>query len=561
MPDKQRVLVIGLDGGTFTVLQPLIDRGGLPHLAGMQNTGSWGSLLSTVPPVTAPAWASFMTGAGPAQHGIYNFFKRDSSGYAYEDTMGFVHAGLVRSPTLWGILSQAGKRVGVVNVPLTYPPCPVNGFMITGMLTPPSASSFTYPTDLGQRLDGYQIDLDYTRTETGFSLDEHPEEDDLLFGVTEMLDRRAEHCLRLMEEEDWDCFAVVFVGTDRLFHELWHYLDPCCPAYSSVRGEVVRRSVEAYLSRLDTVVGQLRAVAGAGATTIVMSDHGFGPAPEKRVNLNDWLVQLGLLHVACSGRDVLRPEFWATRLGLRRPAVKQALERCVPLHLLRRAGTDRRGRREIPADWTHTRAYAVQMYNHVCGIEINLKGRKRLGIVDPGTDYEQLRDWIISELSDLHDPETGVQLVERAHRREDLFKGPYLDQAPDIVIELDPHYAGMAPLGNRGIVAPHNSRRQGDHRREGIFLVQGPDVVPGVLSPSPAITDLAPTILYLLGVAIPSEVNGCVLTHIFRPEHLASHPIQRDDIVLRSPLAGGGAYSTQEAAEISERLHNLGYLE
>jgi len=561
MPDERRVLVVGLDGATFTILQPLMERGCLPHLAEMQQKSSWGPLLSTIPPVTAPAWASFMTGVNPARHGVFNFFKRDPAGYAYAETAGFVHAGLIRSPTQWEILSQAGKRVGVVNVPLTYPPRPVNGFMITGMLTPPSSSSFTYPRELAERLEGYRIDLDYTRTETGFSLEDRPGEDELLQGVNDLLDCRAEHCLRLMAEEEWDCFMVVFVGTDRLFHDLWYYLDPDCPAYDSARGEIIRQAVETYLNRLDAVVGHLRAAAGPWATTVVMSDHGFGPAPDRRVNLNDWLVELGLLYVARSGRNWLKAEFWATKLGLRRPAIKRMIERWMPLHLLRQAGTDKKGSRKIPADWGRTRAYTVQMYNHICGIEVNLKGRKHQGIVDPGVEYERLCDLLLAELMNVRDPETGVQVVRAAHRREEVFEGKYLDRAPDIIIELDPRYAGLAPLGNGRIVTYHNPHRQGDHRREGIFLAGGPSVASGILSPPPNITDLAPTILYALGVPVPREMDGHVLVEIFDPAYVAAHPVSYDGSTLKTAGDEDDVYSIEEIAEVSDRLRSLGYVD
>jgi len=561
MSNKHQVLVIGLDGATFAILQPLIKQGKLPHLAELQQKGSWGTLTSTVPPVTAPAWASFMTGVNPARHGVFNFFKRDLSGYAYEETAGFVHADLVRSPTLWDILSQVGKRVGIVNVPLTYPPRPVNGFMISGMLTPPSTPSFTYPPELGKQLNGYQIDLDHTRTEKGFNQDAHLGEAELLQRVNVMLDHRAEHCLRLMTAEKWDCFVVVFVGTDRLFHELWHYLDPSCAAYSSAQGKKIRQAVETYLGRLDTVVGQLRNAAGPEVITIVMSDHGFGPAPEKRVNLNDWLAEQDLLHVAKSGRSWLKAEFWATNLGLRRPAIKRMLKRWVPLRLLRRAASDKKGRREVPADWDQTRAYAVQMYNHICGIEINLKGRKRRGIVEPGAEYEQLRDLLLARLTHLRDPETGVQVVRTAHRREEIFDGEFLDQSPDIVIELDPTYAGLSPLGNGRIVTPHNLHRQGDHRQEGIFLAQGPNIVPGVVFPSPNITDLTPTILYALGVPVPRRMDGRMLVETFDADYVATHPISYDDADLQMVRDKEDVYSAEEMVEISDRLRSLGYVD
>jgi predicted AlkP superfamily phosphohydrolase/phosphomutase len=559
--EARRLLVIGLDGGTFTILQPLMESKTLPNLAQFQQRGCWGFLLSTIPPVTAPAWVSFMTGVNPARHGIFHFFRRDASGYAYEKTSGFVHAHLLHRPTLWDILSQAGKRVGVINIPLTYPPKPINGFMITGMLTPPQATNFFYPPELSEKLKGYKIDLDGGRTSKEFSLEAPPREDELIRDVNALLECRAAHTLQLIAEEEWDCFIIVFEGPDRLFHELWRYLDPDFPAYNSARGEIVRHAVEMYLSRLDAIISQLRTLAGTQTTTIVMSDHGFGPAPGKRVNLNEWLVAKGLLHLAKGGRSWLQAEFWAAHLGLRRTSIKRHLERWVPLRLLRRMTTDKKGDREIPADWQRTRAYSVQIYNHICGIEINLKGRKPQGIVEPGSEYQQLRDWLLAEVINLYDPETGTRLVRSAHRREEIFDGEFIEQAPDIVIELDPKYAGFAPLGNAGVVTPHNPRRQGEHRQEGIFLVQGPEIISGVHVLPSNITDLAPTILYALGVPVPREMDGRVLLEIFDPQYALTHPISYMTSTPSGLTKGNtNGYSAEEEAEIVARLRNLGYI-
>lgn len=565
MVSKPRVLVIGLDGATYTILQPLIDAGRLPNLATMQNIGCWGQLISTIPPVTAPAWASFMTGTNPARHGVFGFFNRDPSGYTYEETTGFVHGGLIRGSTIWELLSDAGLRIGVVNVPLTYPPRPVNGLMITGMLTPPSAENFTYPPELALRLEGYQIDLPQTRTETGFTVSDSLNEEALLEAVTEMLDVRAGHCLRLMSEpplgRSWQCFAVVFVGTDRLFHNLWHYLDPRDQAYGGVRGQQIRTGVEEYLARLDGVVGRLREAAGPEAVTFVMSDHGFGPAPTKRVNLNDWLVDIGLLRLAGGKRRWLSAEAWATALGLRRPAIKRVFKRWIPGRVLRRATMDKQGGREVPADWRRTRAYAVQLYNHLCGIEINLQGSKRHGIVRPGFEYEELRDHLLAELENLRDPSNGVRLVQGAFRREELLRGDYLDQAPDIIIELDPDYTGLAPLGNGQLVTPHQMRRSGDHRKEGILLAQGPNTRSDSLSPPPAIVDLAPTILYALGVPVPREMDGRVLTELFSRAYLEQNPVTYSDVPSGRRSGEEDVYSFEEKAEISDRLRQLGYVD
>jgi predicted AlkP superfamily phosphohydrolase/phosphomutase len=562
MDDHNRVLIIGLDGATFDVLQPLMDSNGLPNLAALQSEGVSSNLLSTVPPMTPTAWTSFMTGVNPGKHSIFNFFERDISGYTYEDTAGFVSAAAIKSPTLWEILSQSGKHVGVVNVPMTYPPRPIRGFMITGMLTPPSATTFTYPPDLRRELRDYRVDLDQTRTESGFDLTTQSEPETLIKDVTALLEHRLAHTLRLVTERPWDLFTVVFVGTDRLFHEFWHYLDPNCRPYYSDRGRKVRRAIEAYLYKLDQAIGVLLEAVGLETMVLIMSDHGFGPAPNRRVNLNDWLKDLGLLSLTSERTAWLTPEYWATRLGLRRPGIKRVLKRLIPREVFRDATIDPQGGREIPADWSRTRAYAVQLYNHICGIEINVKGRKRQGCVETGAEYEGVRDLILEHLETLVDPQTGERVVLQAHRREDLYRGAYVEQVPDIIIELKPDYVGLAPLGNGEIVTPHKMRRQGDHRPEGVLLVSGSYIDSAVAFDStPHMVDIVPTVLYALGEPIPVEMDGRVLSEIFCSLYTDSHPLRYRDLPLQIQKDKQQQYSMQEMQEVEERLRGLGYLE
>lgn len=557
----RRVLIIGLDGATFEVLQPLMDRGGMPNLATLQSKGASSILMSTLPPVTATAWASFMTGVNPGKHGVFNFFERDVAGYAYEDTRGFVNAESIHSPTLWELLGQSDKQVGVINVPLTYPPHPLPGFMITGMLTPPSAATFTHPAELGEELRDYRIDLNHTRTDSGFNLTTQPSPEELIGEVRDLLERRAVHTLRLIKEKPWDLFSIVFVGTDRLFHELWHYLDPRCQGYHSDRGEALRCAVEAYLFRLDQVLGELLNSVGPETTVLVMSDHGFGPAPDKRVNLNDWLVELGLLSLKTGSAAWLTPEYWATRLGLRRPKVKRMLKRFVPTANLRELTVNQQGGREIPADWSNTRAYAVQLYNNVCGIEVNVRGRKRHGYVETGAEYEKVCSTILAQLETVMDPGTGEPVVLRAQRRDELYQGEYVGQVPDIIIELKPDYVGLAPLGNGEIITSHEMRRQGDHRPEGILIVAGPHIDTAPFNSVPHIVDIAPTALYALGEPIPLEMDGRVLREVFRPSYLNAHPVEYHDAPLSMQKHEPSHYSAQEMREVEERLRGLGYLE
>ncbi len=559
---NRRVLIIGLDGATFDVLQPLMDRGGMPNLTALQSKGVSSNLISTVPPMTPTAWTSFMTGVNPGKHNIFNFFERDISGYTYEDTTGFVNAGSIKSPTLWEILSQSGKYVGVINVPMTYPPRPVRGFMITGMLTPPSTTSFTYPPELRQELQDYRIDLEQTRTESGFDLTTQSRPETLIKDVTILLKHRLAHTLRLVSGRPWDLFTVVFVGTDRLFHELWHYLDPECKPYHSDRGRGVRRAIEAYLYKLDQAIGELLEAVGTETTVFIMSDHGFGPAPSRRINLNDWLLDLGLLSLKTGSKAWLTPEYWATRLGLRRPRIKEVLKYLIPRKVFRDVTVDPQGGREIPADWSRTSAYAVQLYNHICGIEINVKGRKRQGCIGSGAEYEEVRDLILKHLETLVDLETGEQVVLRAYRREDLYRGRYIEQVPDIIIELKHDYVGLAPLGNGEIVTPHKMRRQGDHRPEGVLMVSGPYIDSATVFTSvPHIVDIVPTVLYVLGESIPLEMDGRVLSEIFSSFYADAHPVRYRETPLQIQKDKQNEYSTQEIQEVEDRLRGLGYLD
>jgi len=552
----ERVLVVGWDGASFTVLQPLLDAGHLPNLAAIQRKGAWQELLSTIPPVTAPAWATFMTGKNPGQHGVFNFFRRDPTGYAYEDTAGFVDGRAIHGATLWDVAGHAGRQVGIVNVPLSYPPRSVNGFLITGMLTPASAQQFTYPPELAETLTDYLIDLDYVRGDQGWSLGGTSDGVQLIADVERLLETRARNVLRLMHEERWDLFVAVFVGTDRLFHALWPHL-----AADGQSGPL-RDAAVGYMRRLDAVLGEMRTLAGPDAVTLVLSDHGFGPAPSQRVNLNEWLRDLGLLVVDTSRGRLRDPGYWAVRLGLRRPGVRRWLERLFPRHRLRQLAYGRETSKVIPADWSRTQAHAVQLYNQYCGIEINRLGHKRQGIVPDGERYESLRDLLLAGLADLRDPRTGHPLVRIAWRREALYSGAYVDTAPDVILELEPEYAGLSPLGTGELVTGYHPARSGDHRREGIFLADGPGIGMGRLPVAPGLADVAPTILHLLGVPIPEDMDGQVIESVLDPPYLAQNPPQRGSVFARDAEAGlVGEATEQEVEEIRDRLRGLGYLE
>ena len=347
-----KVLIIGLDGATWDVLLPWIEEGVLPHLRKLWERGVWGKLASTLPPLTAPAWTTFMTGKNPGKHGVFHFVKRGRQpGLPTQSPPAIVNARSIQSPTLWDILSHHGLQVGVINVPMTYPPRPLNGFMITGLLTPPNAERFTYPPDLAQHLVDYKVDLDRFIHHKPFAQAQQEPRFiepslELVAEYRDLLERRRRNTLILMQNRPWDVLMVVVAGTDRLGHYLWPYhreadLD------GSPQSRLLHQAIRDYYVQVDQTIGDWIAAAGDEVTVLLMSDHGMGPVYRKHVHLNQWLREEGLLVLEQRRANLTRPDFWLARLGLPRDKLGR-LVRSIPgwpgVESCRRPATPRRRR-------------------------------------------------------------------------------------------------------------------------------------------------------------------------------------------------------------------------
>ena len=560
MTTTPRLLVIGLDGGTFDLLRPLMAQGHMPNLAELVDHGCWGPLASTIPPFTGAAWSTFITGRNPGQHGVIAFTTRDRFNYDTQG-QGFVNAQRF-DYTLWELLSTAGKRVGVVNVPLTYPARPVNGFMVTGMLTPAGASRFTYPPEFATRIGpDYMIDVDFLRDGERFRLTGLPPKPEMLAQIRRMTQARTAHGVRWLQEEAWEFFMLVYTSTDRVSHFFWDEV----PALLAGQPSPNQAELLAFFHELDEGIGQLAAAAGPETNILFMSDHGFGPAPDRRFYVNVWLEQLGLLRPR-PGEGLLDLDYWRIRLA-RNKRLKAALRRILPQSTQDavQKTTSQAGGQKEAFDWANTQAFFVPIYFHVCGVEVNVQGEHRAGSVPAGAQYEAVRDQIIAAAQQLRDPATGRAIVTLAARREALYDGPYVHDFPDVILVLEPEYIGAGSLAGSSLFEPHpDPMRPGEHREDGIFIASGPRVVPrpGAL-PNLKLWDVTATILYALDVAIPAGLDGRVLTELFDPAYLAAHPVRIDQAapMPTAPAAGGALLSDHEEAELAERLRSLGYLE
>jgi len=549
---QHKVLLIGLDGATFNLLDPLSKRGLIPCLESLHRESASGVLLSTIPPFTVPAWSSMMTGKGPGKHSVISFFEHKKNEYQCQSRGTFVNTTNIVGETLWEAVSNAEKRVIVVNFPMTYPPQPVNGYLITGMLTPYSATDFTYPPELAEMIGDYQIDLQYSRKEDRIDVDAYPEGIPLIDELQNMTRRRGEVSLRLMRENPWDLFAVAFTATDRMCHFFW----PDLIHPDRGQSEIVA-ATEAYYRELDQVVGQLIDEAGPEALVLIVSDHGFGMAPQRRFYPNLWLEQQNWLHrhkkaPKANLQDTIFRQLY------RMPGLRGFIKGLLPGRMRDQARSTFQEDLASVIDWSRTSAYFVPMSNNICGVEINRVGTKRDGFV-LAEDVENLRNQIISAAKNLVDPETGEKFVLEAQPRESIYNGPYVDTFPDVILTLKTKYGCSTSLRGKNIVEINaNPRRPGEHRREGILLAKGAPILPGAFMEPVKLEDIMPTILYLMDLDVPDDLDGNIIRSIIDPAYQRSHPAQYRTAtnVLRSTEKTWD--NAQQAVE--ERLKTLGYL-
>jgi predicted AlkP superfamily phosphohydrolase/phosphomutase len=545
-----RVLVIGIDGGTFDLIRPWAEAGDLPNLVRLMEEGTHGPLESTLPPVTSPAWPTFATGKNPGKHGVFDFIR--PMGGQFE----LVNASSLRSPTIWHILSQAGRKVGVMNVPVTYPPQPLpgkgDGFIIGGMLSPMSGN-FTYPTDLLDRYAGqmkpYRIapNVQYkSGNEAAFMAD-----------LLDMVERRGEYALRLMRDYDCDFSMFHFQATDVLQHALWKLVDPTHPRHDPDEAARFAPAFKQIYRRIDDYIGRMLDQLADEATVIVMSDHGFGSL-HYVVNLNLFLLEQGLLKLKRGAWTRLKAGLF--RAGLTPASIWHLIERVGLQNYVWQVSKSTRNKVVSKflsfddVDWSRTRAYSI---GHVGQIYINMKGRGPQGIVEPGAEYRAVRQQVIETLQELRHPETGRPLMSAVIPGDEVVHGPYAKRSPDLHIVLDDYQAIAFPLfaTDNHIVTQQIRGDSGCHRRNGVLIAWGAGIQPGGVVGEAHIMDLAPTILHLMGLPVPDDMDGRVLNEalsLSRPvtyKHVAEAGAE-DEVGL----------SADETAEVEERLRSLGYL-
>lgn len=545
MRGRKRVIVIGLDGATFDLIKPWMGR--LPNFAKFIAEGTHGILKSTLPPMSPPAWASFQTGVNPGKHGIFHFCEPNLD-KPYQPVGSFSF----RKKPFWEFISEKGKTVGIVNLFGTFPPKPINGFIISGRNVP-RGKNFTYPphleNEIKEKVGNYIIDIDPYHATKALK---YISKDEFLELLHKMLSLRIKTFWYLVERYKPDLFIIVFTAIDMVQHFFWKYLDRSHPDHCD--DERYRDAILGVYKKFDEYIGEVTSALGDNAVIFIVSDHGHGPW-HKEVNLNRWLMEHGFLHVrkgAISLKNVLKklskavlpPSFWET--------FKRKTQKVKKLY------------REMPIDWSKTKAFA---FGHYGNIYINLKGKQPLGIVEPGQEYDSLCKDIEQKLLEWINPITGRRMVKKVYKRHELYSGDALTYAPDLVVEWEDYaYISSHASDYRSpmITEVHsfykNVPQSGSHRLDGIFIAKGPNIKSNHHIHKVNITDIAPTVLYLFGQPIPTYMDGKVLTELFDESFIAANPITTYEFTQEVVTEEKEAFSQDEAEQIKEQLKGLGYM-
>lgn len=557
-----KVMVLGLDGATWDILGPLAAEGLLPNIERLRKGGASGELRSVFPPLSPVAWTGVMTGKNSGKHGVFEFLEHD-----HNPMKGKVNSSrAIRTDLIWEILARHGKRTIAGGVPMSYPPRPAKdfpGFYLGDFLSPENAADFASDPALFAELE--KAVGPYRAWST--SIHDGGNEETVVDDLTAFLDQHLKTIAFLMGRVPWDLLMFDLMATDRFGHELWHAWDT---AHAAAKGDeerlkALRPKLLEFWKTLDRGLGAIFEKADSDTTFLLMSDHGFGPI-EHYVNFNVWLLEKG--YIALKKGLYVKQKHWFYRRGVTPQWIYglmskwgMANHRVTRFRGKQESWLDRMGEKAFLSrehiDWSRTRAYAQGNFGQIF---LNLKGRQPQGCVDP-KDARALLDEIKAGLMTLTDPKTGERLVEHVHEAADLYHGPHAGKAPDLTVVLkDWKYRtiGLHDFTTHRVISPAFGPT-GDHRMEGVLIAGGPGIKPHSAPEGADLLDIAPTVLHLLGVPVPADMDGRVIAEVLTPE-LAATADRREDRGEDQGGDAGASYEEEDEAAIQARLADLGYL-
>ena len=530
-----KVVVLGLDGATWDLLRPMADRGLMPNLARGLQTGRSGLLQSCLPPFSSPAWISIATGKNPGSHGVFDFFEAGLPGERK-----LVSAKSAKGARLWELASDAGRTVNVMAVPVSWPPSEVNGTFTSGAFTPGESVDYTWPKELKAELKAMPGGFEADPYSAGLEGRAFAEQTHRVIPHQEAATRY------VLERGDWDLLFTVIQAPDPLQHKFWNVLDPTDPRYDAEKAKLDMPLVEKSYRLCDEVIGDRLDMADRGAFVLIISDHGFGRY-EKSFFINRVLEDAGLLARQQSAKRVA-PKGLSTRrvIDTMRRLDVLGLEGRLPTTFKEKLALRIDSTLSVPIDMERTKAYAAAASAESVFVAPGV----------PAGERDEVCRRAIEALKAARDPDTGEPIIEDAFRREDVYNGDQLDRIPDLLIDFgDRPYVASDRLASSSLVEPLPAHGGGGrHRRYGIVLANGPGITHGTIEGA-NIVDVAPTVLHALGVGVPEDMDGHVLTELFSDGRAV-----QTTTAAEGQQAGDVQYSDEEAKAIQESLKSIGYL-
>lgn len=512
MPVKNKLLVISLAEATFDLIIPWMEHGELPVLKKFFNEGSTGRLKSSIPMITPQMWGNILTGKNPGHHGLFDFWQRGNDGKFKE-----VNGSQIKTKPVWKILSENNLQSGIVNIPFTYPPQNIKGFMISGEDAPGAHRSIAYPNNIYD-----EIIKQFGRYRLKDIFPGGRKKEDYLTLVEEDVKKQTDVLSYLIEKKNWDFFITFYSATAITQHYFWKDME--------LKDDTYKDIIKTAYKSIDTALDRLMKAAGPDTNIIIFSECGAGPLTSG-IQINTWLEKEGFLTYKkinnSNGADSKEKSFKESYARSKISGIRKNIQGRIPkswyffanknMHWIKSwiqtylAGSD--------INWNKTYAFSRGKEGDIF---INLKGRDPEGIVEP-ENYDQIRDHIIKKSLDLINPANGEHVVHKIYKREELFKGPFLEYAPDLIIEfVNNAYMPSENDKNKDSIfverwrANMNWPTSGSHRLDGILLAKGPGIVKKENVTEAKIIDLTPTWLNLLNLDVPDDMEGKIISEILK---------------------------------------------
>ncbi|HDS09404.1 MAG TPA: hypothetical protein ENN73_04175 [Firmicutes bacterium] len=515
---RNRIFLLGIDGADLEIVQALIRKGELPGFKKILEAGSAAPLLSPVIANSAPSWASIFTGKDIAEHGIVYFQNQ------YEDRVEFFDLFLdtIDGERLWTGFDLKDMKSCIINVPITFPPEKVNGIMISGRLANED-SVYTYPPQLTEELRnlGYHPTFDNAKS------------DEELFSI---LEKRIEVAFDFIKNYPWNMFFQGFLIIDWIMH---HFSEDSLLKQVNEKSDlsdfpIVKRAYK----RLDLFIQELteKYISPEEDKLFVFSDHGF-KRYDFMFNVNIWLIKNGFLSLKRPPAMVLRDIMLYLPIKIKRAVFgqKNVLGIRQPVFDWKKN-----------VDWKKTTVYSPEFFVNCSSFRIN----PYLNLDERAKD--KIINDLISKLSQVNLGESPVFCS--FHRRDEIFRGPYSGRMPELLGMLEPNVRNDKRIYGKGEI--FTRKNSVEHRREGIFIAWGKDILKTDLDYLPEVKDIFPTVRYAAGLPVHRNISGKVIEEIFSESYLKFNQLDILDTEFKPNITVGERYDET----LKERLKDLGYL-